>query len=105
MMDARNELCELMAASVRQNFQPMVPLVAHFDGKLFPSQDGKSDRLANVVSGLGVEKLLGIPIIPVGTGQLMGQKIFEFIHERSGVEQNLAGQCFDTAASNTGVHT
>ena len=73
MMDARNESRELMTASVRQNFQPMVPLVAHFDGKLLPIQDGKkSERLAIVVSGLGVEKLLGIPIIPVGTGQLMG---------------------------------
>ena len=106
MMDARNELRELMAASVSQNFQPMVPLVAHFDGKLFPSQDGKkSVSLAIVVSGLGVEKLRGIPIIPVGTGQLMGLKIFEFIHEWSGAEQNLAGLCFDTTASNTGIHT
>ena len=106
MMDARNESRELMAASVSQNFQPMVPLVAHFDGKLLPNQDGTmSDHLAIVVSGLGVEKLLGIPIIPVGSGQLMGQKILEFIHEWSGVEQKLAGLCFDTTASNTGVHT
>ena len=106
VMDARNKSRELLAGSVRQNFQPMVPLVAHFDGKLLPNQDRtKSERLAIVVSGLGVEKLLGIPTIPVGTGQLMGQKIFECIQEWSGVEQNLAGLCFDTTASNTGVHT
>ena len=57
------------------------------------------------MSGLGVEKLLGIPTILVGTGQLMGQKIFECIQEWSGVEENLAGLCFDTTASNTIVHT
>ena len=67
VMDARNKSRELLAGSVRQNFQPMVPLVAHFDGKLLPNQDRtKSERLAIVVSGLGVEKLLGIPTIPVG---------------------------------------
>ena len=69
MIDARNKSRELLAGSARQNLQPMVPLVAHFDGKLLPNQDStKSERLAIVVSGLGVEKLLGIPTKPVGTG-------------------------------------
>ena len=82
MMDACNESRELMVASVLQNFQPMAPLVAHFDCELLPNQDGtKSDRMAIVVSDVDIEKLLGLPIIPIGIGQLMGQNIFEFIHD------------------------
>ena len=82
----------MLAGSVRQDLQPMIQLVADFDGKLLPNQDRmKSERLAIVVSGLAVEKFLGIPTIPVGTEQLTGQNIFESIQEWSGVEQNLAG--------------
>ena len=106
MMEARKVSRELMAAVFRQNFHPNVPLVVHFDAKLLPNLEGtKNDRLAIVVSGLGVEKLLGIPTLPVGSGKLMGQKVIELIHEWSGVEENLAGLCFDTTASNTGIHT
>ena len=35
----------------------------------------------------------------------MGQKEREFVHEWTGVENRLAAHCFDTAASNTGIHT
>ena len=80
LMEARNET---LAATVRHNFQPTVPLVAHFDGKLLPHLDGtKRDCLPIVVSGLDVEKLLGIPMLPVGTGAMMGKKVVEFV--RSG---------------------
>ena len=45
-----------MAAEVRQNLYPNVPLVVHFDGKLLTNLEGrKNDRLAIVVSGLGLE--------------------------------------------------
>ena len=105
-MEAHNASRETLAATVRQNFQSTVPLVAHFNGKLLPHLDGtKRDCLLIVVSGLYVEKLLGIPMLPVGTGVLMGQKVVEFVHEWTGVEEHLAGLCFDTTASNTGVHT
>ena len=67
MMDARNNSRELLAGSVRQIFQPMVPLVAHC--------------CLTKIELRGVEKLLGIPTILVGTGQLMGQKIFDCIQE------------------------
>lgn len=63
LMAARNTSREILAAEVRQNFQPTVPLVAHFDGKLLSHIDGtKRDCLPIVISGLGVEKLLGIPM-------------------------------------------
>ena len=35
----------------------------------------------------------------------MGQKVVEFVHEWTGVENRLAALCFDTTASNTGIHT
>jgi len=102
LMEARNASRETLAATVRHKFQPAVPLVAHFDGKLLAHLDGtKRDCLPIVVSGLDIEKLLGIPMLPVGTGALMGQKVVEFVHEWPGVEENLAGLCFDTTASNT----
>jgi len=101
MMEARNTSRETLAATVRMNFQPTVPLVAHFDGKLLRDIDGtKRDCLPVVVSGLGIAKLLVIPMLPVGTGTLMGQKVVEFLREWSSVEDHLTGLCFDTTASN-----
>ena len=42
---------------LRQKFQPAVPLVAHFDGKLLAHLDRtKRDCLPVVVSGLDIEK-------------------------------------------------
>jgi hypothetical protein len=106
LMVARNASRETLAAAVRQNFQPTVPLVAHFDGKLLSHMDGtKRDCLPIVISGLDVEKLLGIPMLPVGSGAVMGQKVVEFVRDWSGVEEHLAALCFDTTASNTGIHT
>jgi hypothetical protein len=35
----------------------------------------------------------------------MGQSVFELVQEWPGVEEHLAGLCFDTTASNTGIHT
>jgi len=102
---ARSTAREALAATVRLDFQPTVPLIAHFDGKLLQHQDRtKHDCLAIVVSGRDVEKLLGIARLSIGSGALMGQKVVEFVQEWSGVAENLAGLCFDTTASNTRIH-
>ena len=106
LMEARKSSRETLAATVRQNFQPTVPLIAHFDGKLLARLDGtKRDCLPIVVSGLDIEKLLGIPMLPVGSGTMMGQKVVEFVREWAGVGEHLVGLCFDTTSSNTGIHT
>ena len=106
LTEARKASRETLAATVRHNFKPTVPLVCHFDGKLLPHLDGtKRDCLPIVVSGLDIEKLLGIPMLPAGTGVMMGQKVAEFVRDWAGVEEHLAGLCFDTTASNTGIHT
>ena len=61
------------------------------------------DRLAVLVSGDGTVKLLGVPNLPSGTGQAEATAAFNLIQE-----WNLTGRikfvCFDTTASNTGVH-
>lgn len=43
-------------------FNPSTPLIAPFDSKLLPHNDGEvSDQMPVVVSGNDVEKLLDIP--------------------------------------------
>lgn len=106
LMQARNESREALAKTVRESFQPDVPLVAHFDSKLLQQQDGsKNDALAIVVSGMNIEKLLGIPILPSGSGTLMGRSVYDLVLEWPGVEEHLGALCFDTTSSNTGIHT
>jgi len=45
------------------------------------------------------------PMLPVCSGAMMDQKMVEFMHDCAGIEEHLTGLCFDTAASNTGIHT
>ena len=76
LMEARTTSRKSLAIAVRKNFQPLVPLVTHFDGKMLSNVvRTKRECLPIVVSGLDIEKLLGIPEIPAGTGTLMGQKV------------------------------
>src|SRR6218665_2556577 len=51
------------AASIKNDFAVKVPLVVHWDGKLLQDITGKEhvDRLPVLVSGHGVNKLLGVP--------------------------------------------
>ena len=42
-----------------------------------------------------------MPLAPPPWIRLWG----EFVHEWAGVKNRLAGVCFDTTASNTGIHT
>ena len=105
LMETRTTSRESLAIAVRKNFQPLVPLVAHFDGKMLSNVvRTKCECLSIIVSGLDIEKLLGIPQIPAGTGALMGQKVVELIHEWPDIEAHLAGLFFDTTASNPGSH-
>jgi hypothetical protein len=104
--EARIGARKSLAEEVREQFTPATPLIAHFDGKLLPDRDGsKSDRMPIVVSGKDVEKLLGIPRLSTGTGVLMGETVVKFLQDWDGVPEWLAGLCFDTTASNTGIHT
>ena len=105
LYEARKDTREAIGSSVRESFSPKVPLIVHFDGKMLPDCDGvKGDRMQVVVSGKCV-KLLGIPRLPNTSGEQMGRKIVQLLHEWTGVAPHLAGLCFDTTASNTGIHS
>ena len=45
--------------------------MVHWDGKILPEMrgQGKVDRLPILVSGDGMEKLLGVPKLAAGTGE------------------------------------
>ena len=73
LMQAHNNSRQVVAAMVRRKFQPTVPLVAHFNSNLLANLARKNQEyLAIVVSGLQVEKLLGIQMLSVGSGAMMG---------------------------------
>ena len=58
-----------------------------------------------VVSDLNTEKLLAIPKLPVSTGELMGNAVVQTLQDWKGVPDWLAGLCFDTTSTNTGINT
>jgi hypothetical protein len=79
-------------------------LVVHFDGKLLPAIAGgpeKEDRVAILVTGLEVEKIVAIPKVTRGTGELVARAASECLHEWNLVEHTV-GMSFDTTAANTG---
>jgi len=106
---ARKTVRTSLAQTQKEQFVPTTPLIAHFDGKLLPDNDGRTDELVDrmpiVVSGLNVEKLLAIPKLPVSTGELMGNAVVQTLQDWKDVPYWLAGLCFDTTSSNTGVNT
>lgn len=81
------------------------PLVLHFDGKLLPSLDGcstKEERIAVVVSGDKIEKLLGVPKIGSGKAKLIAEACFSSITDWD-LKEKIVGMSFDTTAANTGL--
>lgn len=104
---ARKTVRRSINNDIRDGFSPNTPLIAHFDGKRLPDTEGiSSDRMPIVVSGKNIEKLLAIPKLPgAGTGVLMGNTVVQTLREWDGVPEWLAGLCFDTTSSNTGIHT
>jgi hypothetical protein len=73
----------------------------HWDGKIVP---GDSERLAVLIAGLPDHKggkLLGVPVIPDGTGTTQEALTYALTQEWS-VENAIFGLVFDTTASNSG---
>jgi hypothetical protein len=73
----------------------------HWDGKIVP---GDSERLAVLVAGLPDHKggkLLGVPVIPDGTGTTQTAVTYALTQEWS-VENAIFGLVFDTTAFNSG---
>ena len=92
------------AADIKETFQVDGPLVVHFDGKLLPAIDGdpeKEDCVAILVSGFGIEKLLGVPKVQRGTGKLVSEAAANILQDWHLTEQ-VCAMSFDTTAANTG---
>ena len=91
-----------MAEEIKQSFSPKTPLTVHWDGKILPQDEiSRGDRLAILVTGQGVEKLLGVPRLRVGTGEAAATAVSEAL-EDWGVRDQVVAMCFDTTSSNTG---
>lgn len=88
---------------LRSEFSALVPLTVHWDGKLLEDLTSHKhvDRLPVLVSGVGVEQLLGIPKISSGTGSAQASAIIQCLREWD-IQEKVVALCFDTTACNTG---
>ncbi|ESO00433.1 hypothetical protein HELRODRAFT_175856 [Helobdella robusta] len=92
-------------SSIRQQFQDRDrnPLLVHWDGKIMNDDlHSRTDRLAVVVTGCNVEKILGIVKIASSTGQAQANATFQLL-KLWDVSEDIIGMCFDTTAANTGT--
>ena len=88
---------------IKEHFHPNEPLTVHWDGKLLEDLVGKKhvDRLPILVSGHGISKLLGVPKLVSGTGEVVATAVFNTIADW-GISDQVSAMSFDTTASNTG---
>ena len=108
----RRQRCRSESArQIKQNYTA-AKCVVHWDGKTLPDVSGdpmeENDRLAVLASSLidGKTKLLSIPKLPSGTGQITADAVFEIVKswdlDTHVIDTHVIGMCFDTTASNTG---
>ena len=91
------------ASQLLSEFSTSVPLTVHWDGKLMEDLTFKThvDRLPVLISGFGVEQLLGVPKLPSGTGEVQANAVIRCLEEW-GITDQIVALCFDTTAANTG---
>lgn len=91
------------ARHIKEEFHADVPLTVHWDGKLLQDLTSKEhvDRLPILISGQGINKLLGVPKLTSGTGEGQANAIADALQEWE-VSGAVAAMCFDTTAANTG---
>jgi len=68
---------------ILKNFHPEVALTVHWDGKILTELMSKEsvDRLAVLVSGEGVMKLIGVLKLTRGTGEEQANAVFQLLDE------------------------
>jgi len=89
----------------KDSFSTHCPLLLHWDGKLLPCIDGTKetvDRIAVIVTGNGVEKLLTVPKIGKGTGEEQAAACLKVLDDWK-IRDKIQGLVYDTT-SNTGIH-
>ena len=93
----------MTATNLRSEFSATVPLTVHWDGKLMEDLTSHQhvDHLPVLISGAGVEQLLGVPKLSSGTGEAQASAVVQCL-EVWGIQDQMTALCFDTTASNTG---
>ena len=100
----RRSVREALTTVDKVDFSPDDSLLLHWDGKLLPDINGgkkKVDRIAILVTGGGVEKLMGVPKIDRGTGEQQADACMKAIKDWK-LEELVQGLDFDTTSFNTG---
>lgn len=97
---------EQIGEAIRINFNvaPSTKFVVHWDGKLMEDPTDKLkriDRVPVLVSGDGIEQLLGVPGLDKGTGDVQATAVQKLLDEWD-VASNVCGMVFDTAPANSG---
>ena len=84
-------------------FNPDVPLVVHWDGKILPELTGKTsvDRLPILTTGAGITQLLGVSKLSSGTAEATAAAVYNLL-EHWNVTNKVKAMCFDITASNSG---
>lgn len=92
-----------LAQNLKKDFSPNVPLTVHWDGKMLEDISGQEvvDRVPILVSGQGVDQLLGVPKIESGSGESTATAVYETVSSWGIVDQ-IKCMSFDTTAVNTG---
>jgi hypothetical protein len=96
-----------MVTKDKAAFQPHNPLLLHWDGKLLPAIDGSKetvDRVAILVSGHGIERLLAVAKIQSGTGEAQASACLHAMDDWQ-LKKVVRGLVFDTTSSNTGLYS
>lgn len=102
----RESLAAEIQAEIQSSFDPNVPLTLHWDGKIMSDYTGNVDktvdRLAILVSGKDISKLLAVPKLNAGNSSLLADACLSEMRNW-GLENRIVALCFDTTATNTGV--
>ncbi|XP_029708295.2 uncharacterized protein LOC109401706 [Aedes albopictus] len=90
--------------NAQKEFSPSEAVVIHIDTKRMKKGVGleSEERLAVTTSGFGTEQIVGVPVIPTGTGKDIAQAVVKLLEEK-GIENSIKGICYDTTAANSGI--
>ncbi|ESN98417.1 hypothetical protein HELRODRAFT_176885 [Helobdella robusta] len=97
-----SEVEDSLSSSASKKTQTVQDMLSSPDVASALDRINLTDRLAVVVTGCNVEKILGIVKIASSTGQAQANATFQLL-KLWDVSEDIIGMCFDTTAANTGT--
>lgn len=98
----RNKTREEIANKYREETKTInVKIIVQWDGKQYKENNEKVERIAVLVVGNGIDRLLGVAKLHRATGKNQAETVEKLI-KAYGIEDHIVGMCFDTCAVNTG---